>query len=96
MRADQICGWSCAHRRQSQPTLEREVNPVGQRGFQFGESFPLGLAGGDQTAKTRNARSETFILAEKRNLRELESLSRILFHRLHDCTVLETEATFKG
>ena len=96
MRGDQIGGWPRVDRRQSQPTLERKVNPVGQRGFQFGKGFPLGCARGDQAAKTWNARGETFILAEKRNLREFESLPAVFFHPLHDCTVLETGGCFQG
>ena len=96
MRADQFGGCPRADRRQSQSALQGEINPVGQRGFQLGKCFPLGFASGDQTAKTWNARDETFVLAEECDLRELESLSGVFFHRLHDCTVLETKAFFKA
>ena len=95
MRGDQISGWARANRRQSQPSFQGEINPVGQRGFQLGEGFPLGCAGGDQTAKTWNARGESFVFAEKRNLREFEGLPAISFHRLHDGTVLEIVGAFK-
>ena len=96
MRGDQFGGWPCADRRKSQPAFQSEINPVGQRGFQLSERFPLGFAGGDQTAKTWNARGETFVLAEKRDLRKPERLSGVFFHHLHDCTMLEMKASFKA
>lgn len=96
MRADQFSGWPSINRWQSQPALEGEINPVGQRGFQLGNRFPLGFAGGNQTAKTWNARGKTFVLAEKRNFREFESLPPVFIHRLHGFTVLEAGACFKG
>ena len=96
MRDDQIGGWPFADLRQAEPAFEGEINPVGQRGFQLSEGFPLGFAGGDQTAKAWNTCGETFLLAEKRDFRELESLPTIFFHRVHVCTVLETKAPFKA
>lgn len=96
MRADQICGWPSAYRWQPQPALECQINPIGQRGFQLGESLPLRFASGDEAAETGNARGETLFFAEECYFSEFERLTPVFFHRLHVCTVLEAVVCCKG
>lgn len=96
MRADQISSGPHPDRRQPQTALQGEINPVGQRGLQLDKRFPLGLANGDQTVKSWNTRGETFVLAEKSDLRELESLPTIFVHRLHVGTVLQSNVPIKA
>ncbi len=71
MCADESGCRFCAYRRQSKPTHEGEINPIGQSGFQLNEGFPFCFAGDDQTAKTRNASSKSFVLAEEDYLRRV-------------------------